>query len=118
MKKALYATCGWCFVLLAIIGVVLPLLPTTPFLILASACFAKSSVRFHQMLLNNRWFGADIKRWEKTRSMSRQTKKRATLVIVVTFSISIGLLHPRFALQLMLVGIALVLLGFMWRIKE
>lgn len=104
--------------LLAAVGVLLPLLPTTPFLILASACFAKSSERFHQMLLNNKWFGVELRRWEKNKTISRSSKKRATLVIVLTFSVSIYVLHSRLELQIMLIGIASGLLWMIWRLKE
>ena len=64
IKKYFLTLFGLMCVALGIIGAVLPILPTTPFLILALACFAKSSPRFHQQLLNNRWFGADLQQWE------------------------------------------------------
>lgn len=122
MKKHLnrwfYLSLGGLFFSLGLIGVLLPLLPTTPFMILAAACFAKSSPRFHQALLNNRWIGADLRRWEHTKTMKRSTKKRATWVIVVTFSVSIALVSETLALQLMLMVIAMVLLFFLWRIAE
>lgn len=118
VKKGLMIGCGWFFIALGAIGVVLPILPTTPFLILALGCFAKSSPRFHQMLLNNRWFGPALKEWESSHRMSRETKKRSTLMIIATFSISIFILSGRPSLQLMLVGCAAVLLFFLWRIKE
>lgn len=109
---------GWVFVFLGTVGVVLPLLPTTPFMILAAACFAKSSPRFHKWLLDNRWFGQDLKQWEETKTVSHKVKPRATALIILTFSISIAILHGRIELQLMLVGIASILLFFIWRLKE
>ena len=48
---------GWLFVFLGIVGIVLPILSTTPFLLLALALFSKSSPRLHKMLLDNQWFG-------------------------------------------------------------
>ncbi len=118
VKKGVLIGCGWFFIALGAIGVVLPILPTTPFLILALGCFAKSSPRFHQMLLNNRWFGPALREWEATHRMSRQTKKRSTLMIIATFSISILILSGRPYLQLMLLSCAAILLFFLWRIKE
>ena len=109
---------GWLFVLLAIIGVVLPILPTTPFLILALGLFSKSSPRFHQMLLDNRWFGPALKQWEETKTVTRKIKIRACVLIVITFSISIAVLYGRLYLQLMLVCIALILLFFIYRLRE
>ncbi|MCF6298666.1 MAG: YbaN family protein [Thiomicrorhabdus sp.] len=109
---------GGLFFSLGLIGVLLPILPTTPFMILAAACFASSSPRFHQALLHNRWFGDDLRRWEATRTMKRQTKKRATVVIVLSFSISIAVLWGSVFLQALLLGIALVLLFLLWHIAE
>lgn len=118
MKKWLFIGCGWFFVAVGAVGAVLPLLPTTPFLILALACFAKSSPRFHQMLLNNRWFGEGLRDWEKHRSMSRKSKRHATVVIVATFSISIFMMSDRPYLQFMLLGFAAFALTMLWRVKE
>ena len=116
--KKLQIVLGWFFVLLGAIGVLLPVLPTTPFLILALALFAKSSPRFHQMLLKNRWFGSILKQWEDSKTVSRPIKMRASVLLVISFSISISLLHGRVGLQLMLMTIAVVFLVFIWRLKE
>lgn len=118
IKRWFLFVAGGVFFSLGLIGVLLPLLPTTPFMILAAACFASSSPRFHQALLNNRWFGADLRRWESTRTMKRVTKKRATFLIILTFSFSIVLLWESMVLQGMLFGIATLLLFFLWRIPE
>jgi len=122
MKKTiqnhLLITLGWFFVILGIIGIALPVLPTTPFLIVALAFFSKSSPRFHQMLLNNKWFGPGLKQWEETKTLSRKTKRKATLLITITFAVSIAILYERIYLQLMLVSFATILLFFIWRIKE
>ncbi|WP_019557131.1 YbaN family protein [Thiomicrorhabdus arctica] len=118
LKRHFYFTLGGLFFLIGLIGVVLPILPTTPFMILSAACFARSSPRFHQALLNNRWIGEDLRRWENNQTMQRATKKRATWVIGITFSLSIGLLWGSLGLQLMLLGIALLLLFFLWRVAE
>lgn len=109
---------GWFFVVLGLIGVVLPILPTTPLLIIALVLFSKSSPRFHQMLLDNKWVGPSLRRWEESKSMARKDKRWATFAIFVTFSISITILRDNIFLQLMLIGIAIALLVFMWRIKE
>lgn len=118
LKQSVLWLLGVLFVLIGLVGVVLPILPTTPFMILAAACFAQSSPRFHRMLLNNRWFGAELQRWETTKTMQRTTKKKATWLIVISFSISIAILWGRPALQVMLLVIAAILLAWMWRIAE
>ncbi|GAB6071253.1 DUF454 family protein [Thiomicrorhabdus hydrogeniphila] len=118
VKRHTYFVLGVLSFITGLIGIVLPILPTTPFMILAAACFAKSSPRFHQALLNNRWIGQDLKRWEQEHTMLRITKVRATWVIVLMFSLSIAILIGRPWLQLMLICIAIILLFFMWRIAE
>jgi len=118
IKKYLLLSIGLLCVALGIIGAFLPLLPTTPFLILALACFSKSSPYFHQRLLNNRWFGADLQQWETNRSISRKSKIKAMVLVLLTFSISIGVLHGRLPLQLFLLALGSILLIFMWRLKE
>lgn len=70
----MYLTLGFIFVALASLGVFLPVLPTTPFLILAAACFAKSSKKRHQWLLDNPTFGPAIRNWEENRCMSLKAK--------------------------------------------
>ena len=116
--RIIYISLGWLFVVIGAIGVVLPILPTTPFLILSLGLFAKSSTRFHQMLLNNRWVGQSLREWEEQRTVSRQTKKRATILVFVSFSASIAILHDRLELQIFLVTMATILLTTIWRLKE
>jgi uncharacterized membrane protein YbaN (DUF454 family) len=109
---------GWFFVLLGLVGVLVPILPTTPFMILAAALFAKSSPRFHHMLLSNKYIGEVLRDWEERGVVSRKLKRRATTLVVITFSISISILYERLELQLILVAIAMTLLFFLWRLKE
>jgi len=109
---------GWFFLALGAIGAVLPIVPTTPFLIVALALFSRSSPRFHQMLLNNGWFGPTLRQWEQTRTLPRKTKYRVYATIVAVFSLSIAMLNGRVHYQLMLAALAAVLLAIIWRIDE
>ena len=118
IKKKLFIALGWLCILAGAIGALLPILPTTPFLILALALFANSSPRFHQMLLDNRWLGSTLKQWDKSKTISRAVKMRASLLILLSFSISIGIVCTRWQLQLMLVAIGVTFLIFIWRLKE
>ena len=70
------------------------------------------------MLLNNRWYGPALKQWEDQKTLSRKTKYKAFFLIIITFSISIAIFNNNLQLQLALVGLAIVLLCFIWRIKE
>ena len=82
MRGVLLGT-GFVFVGLAALGALLPLLPTTPFLLLAAACFARSSPRFYQWLLDNRLFGALLREWRATHSIPRNAKITAIGMIVL-----------------------------------
>ena len=118
LQNHLLVILGWLSIGLGVVGAILPILPTTPFLIVALALFSKSSPRFHQMLLNNARFGPILKQWEDKKTLSRKTKYKATFLIIITFSISLAILNDKIQLQLFLVGTAIVLLFFIWRIKE
>jgi len=89
VKRFALIASGWSAVGLAIAGVVLPILPTTPFLLLAAACFVRSSPLLHRRLLHDRRFGPYLRQWEHDRSIPSRAKLRAYAVVVVTFSISI-----------------------------
>ena len=65
---------GVFFVGLAALGAVLPILPTTPFLLVSAGCFAKSSPRLHKMLLSNKIFGPMIYHWQDSRSIPQRAK--------------------------------------------
>lgn len=75
---------GILFVGLAILGVVLPILPTTPFLLVAAACFAKSSPEMQRRLLANKTFGPLIHDWQKYRSIPRKAKRIALLTMILS----------------------------------
>jgi len=89
MHKPLLITLGLLLVGLAVLGIFLPVLPTTPLLLLALACFAKSSKKLHDWLLTNKTFGPFIKDWNETRSMPRKAKIIAIITILITGSISV-----------------------------
>ncbi len=89
MQKPLLITLGLVFVGLAVLGIFLPVLPTTPLLLLALACFAKSSEKLHSWLLTNKTFGPFIRQWHETRSMPRRAKVYALVTIFIGGGISI-----------------------------
>lgn len=89
MHKPLFITLGLLLVGLAVLGIFLPVLPTTPFLLLALACFGKSSEKLHNWLLTNKTFGPFIRQWHETRSMPRKAKVYAIISIFIGGGISI-----------------------------
>ena len=90
----LWIALGLLFLLLGGIGVVLPLLPTTPFVILAAACFARSSPRMHGWLLHSELFGPMLQDWENNKCVSRRVKRLALFMMVVVGGISIVFFVP------------------------
>ena len=117
LKKSLLIALGWLCIVLGFIGAFLPVLPTTPFLILALSLFAKSSPRFHQMLLDNPWFGPSLQQWEESKTVTPKSKWRAIILIICTFSLSVYMVSHTWQLQVMLVVICCILLAFMSRLK-
>lgn len=99
---------------LGIIGIVLPVLPTTPFILLAAFCFAKSSERFHTMLVEHRIFGPLIKDWNKNGAIKPQAKMLAVCMMAVVFAASVLYGVPVYALTLQglcLMGAAIFILS-------
>ena len=102
-------TVGFVAVGLGIAGIVLPVLPTTPFLLLAAACFARSSPRFHQWLLRHRSFGPIVSEWERHRAIAWRTKLWAIALMSGTLAASIVFFvrPPWLKAALALFGVAL-----------
>lgn len=115
LMRWLYFGIGVAALLLGILGIFLPILPTTPFILLATACFARSSKRFHVFLLTNRITGPIIYEWCVYRSIPRRIKRWVYLMMVLSFGSSI-LVVSSYWLKLMLVLLAIVLAVLIWRV--
>lgn len=109
----------WCFLALGVLftalgaaGAFLPVLPTTPFLLLAGACFVRSSPAFHEKLLANPMFGPYLAQWQHDRTVPRHAKRKAYGLVVVTFAFSIAFVD-RLWLRATLGGLAVALLLFL-----
>ena len=109
---------GTVFLVLGVIGIVMPLLPTTPFVLLAAACFARGSKRLHAWLLENPHFGPGIRRWEDTRTISRPAKRNAIILIVVTLGSTIVFFAPFQWVRVVLVLIGIGVITFIARIPS
>jgi uncharacterized membrane protein YbaN (DUF454 family) len=90
----LWTILGLLFLLLGGIGVVLPLLPTTPFVLLAAACFARSSPRMHRWLLESELFGPMLVSWEDNRCVSYKVKALSLFMMAVVGGTSIWFFVP------------------------
>ena len=72
---------GWVFFALGIIGILLPVMPTAPFILLAAGCWARSSKRFHFWLINHKYFGKYVRDWEESHAVPRYAKWLATIMM-------------------------------------
>jgi len=84
LLRGLLLLVGTISLVLGTVGLFLPILPTTPFLLLAAACYMRSSERMYKWLLGNRWFGEYIKNYQSGRGIPKKTKIIALSVLWVT----------------------------------
>ena len=89
VKKIFYKPLGFLFLGLAGLGIILPILPGTPFLLLSAWFFARSSEKWHRRLLNSELFGPLIRNWEEQRCISRGTKAVALTSMIIAGGASV-----------------------------
>jgi uncharacterized membrane protein YbaN (DUF454 family) len=88
LVRILWFIVGTICVVLGAFGIVLPILPTTPFLLAAAACYYKSSERMHRWLLNNKWFGEYIRNYTEGKGLTIKTKITALTMLWITIGVS------------------------------
>ena len=116
--RVVFLTLGTLFVALGIAGIFLPVLPTTPFMLLAATCYARASTRFYNWLLNNRMLGPTILEWRRYRSIPYRVKWTAIVLMAVTLSISIVYFVPWLELQVALAIFGLLLGAYLYNIPS
>lgn len=118
LARVLFNIAGTLALALGILGIFLPLLPTTPFVLLAAACYARGSERFHQWLLANRTFGPMVREWEGHRSLPWRTKITAIVLMSLTMAVSIVFFVRPAWLKLLLALAGVGLAIWMYRIPS
>jgi len=106
LVRILMVIAGTLFVGLGVLGIFLPLLPTTPFLLLAAACYARGSKRFYDWLLNNRWFGNYIRDYREKKQVPLKVKVSSLSLLWTAIMLSALL-----AVDVLLVKIVLILVA-------
>ena len=86
LKHQILKGLGFVFVGLGFIGIFLPLVPTTPFLLLALACFARSSPQVHSWLINHKVLGPYVRDWERDRAIPLKAKIIALVMMSASFA--------------------------------
>ncbi|MFO7677348.1 MAG: YbaN family protein [Thermoplasmatota archaeon] len=105
--KALLIVAGTLSLALGIIGIFLPLLPTTPFLLLAAACYARGSKKFYFWLINNRWFGNYIKNYQEKKGIPKKVKIFTITLLWITILSTIVFFIKIYWVRILLLFIAL-----------
>jgi len=111
--RYVWATLGLISVAIGLVGVVLPLVPTVPLMLLAAFFFARSSERLHNWLITHPTFGPSIRDWQERGAISTKGKRIATLSIVFVFLISVVLGLRPLILGIQAVTLSAVLI-FIW----
>jgi uncharacterized membrane protein YbaN (DUF454 family) len=106
LKRRLLIVAGTISTAIGIIGIFVPILPTTPFLLLAAACYLRSSQRFYNWLLNNRFFGAYVRNYLQGRGMPLKIKIFTILLLWATIACSIV-----FAVQALIIRVILLIIA-------
>jgi uncharacterized membrane protein YbaN (DUF454 family) len=115
-KKRLWTALGTLFLGLGIIGIFLPLLPTTPFLLLAAACYLRGSESRYQWLINNKWFGEYIRNYHEKKGIPLRIKVFAITFLWITISFTaffvIGILWITILLIIIATAVTVHILRF------
>lgn len=105
LVKTLFLFIGIVSLLLGFIGIFLPLLPTTPFILLAAYCFAKSSERFHRYIMQHKLFGRMVTDFYEKKVISSKNKIIALTLMWLTLSLSVIFFMPYIWVKLVVLGI-------------
>jgi uncharacterized membrane protein YbaN (DUF454 family) len=112
-QRVLWVIAGAIALALAALGIFLPLLPTTPLVLLAAFCFARGSQRAHRWLLEHRVFGPIVMDWQRHRRVSRRVKGTAIALVVLAFAFSWVALPSSVLGRVILVTVGLALVIFL-----
>lgn len=116
--RGLLLACGVLCVALGAAGLVLPVLPTTPFMLLAAFCFARASPALHRRLVESRLFGPTIREWQRHRAIPWRTKLTAIALMSATLTVSIVFFVRPVALQFVLAALGVGLAAWLYRIPS
>ncbi len=108
MKRVAYACVGGLMLMLGMIGIVTPLLPTVPFLILAAWCFGRSSPRVEAWMLDHPRFGPSLRRWREQGAIPRRAKAMAVAGMTIGYALFWMQVRPGWMLA---TAVAVVMIG-------
>lgn len=115
LRKVFLIVVGSLALALGVIGIFLPLLPTTPLLLLAAACYVRSSDKLYQWLINNKWFGKYIENFRSGKGIPLKAKVLGITVLWLTIGYTVIFVVPLNAVKVLLILIAAF---FTWYISS
>jgi uncharacterized membrane protein YbaN (DUF454 family) len=107
LKRGVYIIVGSMALALGALGLFLPVLPTTPFVILAAACYYKGSGRLHAWILESRWFGEMIRNYQAGRGITLSTKIKAVGLMWLTITVSATFYVDSLLARVLMYGVAI-----------
>jgi hypothetical protein len=110
MRRLAFLLLGFASLAAGVAGIVLPLVPTVPFVLLAAFCFANSNPRLEAWLIDHRRFGPHIRNWRATRSVSRSGKRAAWTAFALSAAVGLAALP----MPWMLAPVAAAIVGSAW----
>jgi uncharacterized membrane protein YbaN (DUF454 family) len=113
-KRLLYLFFGFLCLFLGVIGIFLPILPTTPFALLAAFFFSRSSEKLHAWLLNQKHLGPVISNWEKHGVIRKPAKITATIMMVLLFSYTLIFVPVHYGIKIVVSLTGISVLSFIW----
>ena len=105
LKRMLYCVAGHVFVVIGVLGIVLPVLPGTPFLLMASACYLRGSIRLHTWLHNHRFLGPYLRAFQEGRGLPARVKIIAIATMWIGMSVTMVMFpHPVLIITFVAIG--------------
>lgn len=112
-RRIVFLVLGFLFLVIGVVGLVVPILPTTPFVLLASSCFLRSSPRFRKWLEDSRWFGPMLRDWEKHRAVQRSVKVMAVVLVGIALAFAF-MAKTHWTMRALVVVLGTVGLAVIW----
>ena len=103
---------------MGLLGIVLPGLPTTPFVLVASYCLLRSSPRLHARLLHSQLFGGVLRDWHLHRGLRPHVRYKATAVIALVLTASLVLTTMPLAAKMLVLAVAFIGVAYVWRLPS
>jgi uncharacterized membrane protein YbaN (DUF454 family) len=116
--RVVFAGLGAAFLAVGAVGIFVPVLPTVPLWLVAAACFARSSSRVYNWMLNHRHFGPGIREWRHHRSIPWRAKRAALALLAVSFGVTLVFFLRGWPARLAMGAAGLLLAGWIWRIPS